>query len=96
MSAQDIRKLLKDPSLVREDAFINGQWVKSSAKQTFSVNNPATSELIAHVANLGPADAELAIAAEGVSLRSGHIRGAHGRRDSRNRAFRRIQGIIYY
>jgi len=63
MSAQDIRKLLKDPSLVREDAFINGQWVKSSAKQTFPVNNPATSELIAHVANLGPADAELAIAA---------------------------------
>ena len=68
MSAQDIRKLLKDPSLVREDAFINGQWVKSSAKQTFPVNNPATSELIAHVANLGPADAELAIAAANAAL----------------------------
>ena len=68
MSAQDIRKLLKDPSLVREDAFINGQWVKSLAKQTFSVNNPATSELIAHVANLGPADAELAIAAANAAL----------------------------
>ncbi|QWD83754.1 NAD-dependent succinate-semialdehyde dehydrogenase [Polynucleobacter sp. MWH-P3-07-1] len=68
MSAQDIRKLLKDPSLVREDAFINGQWVKSLAKQTFSVNNPATSELIAHVANLGSADAELAIAAANAAL----------------------------
>jgi len=68
MSAQDIRKLLKNPSLVREDAFINGQWVKSSAKQTFPVNNPATSELIAHVANLGSADAELAIAAANAAL----------------------------
>lgn len=57
----DIRSHLKDPSLFREDAFINGKWVKAKAGTTFSVNNPATGDIIANVANLNGADAELAI-----------------------------------
>lgn len=59
----DIRKLLKDPSLFKEEAFINGKWVKSSSGKTFPINNPATDEIIAQVANLDAADAEKAIAA---------------------------------
>jgi succinate-semialdehyde dehydrogenase/glutarate-semialdehyde dehydrogenase len=59
----DIRKLLKDPSLFKEEAFINGAWVTSHAGDTFSVTNPANHELIANVSNLGPQEAELAIAA---------------------------------
>jgi succinate-semialdehyde dehydrogenase/glutarate-semialdehyde dehydrogenase len=59
----DIRKLLKDPSLFKEEAFINGTWVTSHAGDTFSVTNPANHELIANVSNLGPQEAELAIAA---------------------------------
>ena len=59
----DIRSHLKDPSLFREDAFINGKWVKAKAGTTFSVNNPATGDIIANVANLNGADAELAITA---------------------------------
>ncbi|QWE16897.1 NAD-dependent succinate-semialdehyde dehydrogenase [Polynucleobacter sp. AP-Nino-20-G2] len=61
MQKIDIRTLLKDPSLFKEDAFINGAWVKSS--NTFAVTNPATGEHIAQVSNLEPKDAELAIAA---------------------------------
>ena len=59
MQKIDIRSLLKDPSLFKEQAFINGKWVDS--KETFAVTNPATDELIASVSNLGSKDTELAI-----------------------------------
>ena len=59
----DIRKLLKDPSLFKEEAFINGKWVKSNSGKTFPINNPATNEIIAQVANLDATEAEKAIAA---------------------------------
>ena len=61
MQKTDIRKLLKDPSLFREEAFINGQWFKAASGKTFPVNNPATEEIIAEVSNLNAADAQLAI-----------------------------------
>jgi len=61
MQKIDIRSLLKDPSLFKEQAFINGKWIDS--KETFPVTNPATDELIASVSNLGSKDAELAIKA---------------------------------
>ena len=53
--------LLNDPSLLKTDAFINGQWVAGSHR--FDVNDPATGLKLADVANLGPANAEAAIAA---------------------------------
>ncbi len=59
----DIRKLLKDPSLFREEAFINGAWVQGHSGTTFEVTNPANNDLIAQVCNLGPQEAEIAIAA---------------------------------
>jgi succinate-semialdehyde dehydrogenase / glutarate-semialdehyde dehydrogenase len=68
MSDQDVRQLLKDPSLFREEAFINGQWIKSSLGKTFVVNNPANGATIANVANLNPVDAELAIEAANTAL----------------------------
>jgi succinate-semialdehyde dehydrogenase / glutarate-semialdehyde dehydrogenase len=52
---------LKDPSLLKTDALINGQWVAGSTR--FDVTDPATGVKLADVANLGPADAEAAIAA---------------------------------
>ena len=61
MQKIDIRSFLKDPSLFKEQAFINGKWVTS--KENFIVQNPATDEPIASVSNLGPQDAELAITA---------------------------------
>ena len=53
--------LLNDPTLLKTDALINGQWVAGTSR--FDVNDPATGKKLADVANLGPADAEAAIAA---------------------------------
>ena len=53
--------LLKDPSLFKTDALINGQWLKGSAR--FDVNDPSNGLKLADVADLGPQDAEAAIAA---------------------------------
>ncbi len=53
--------LLNDPSLLKTDALINGQWVTGTSR--FAVTDPATGAVLAQVANLGPAEAEQAIAA---------------------------------
>jgi succinate-semialdehyde dehydrogenase/glutarate-semialdehyde dehydrogenase len=53
--------LLNDPSLLKTDALINGQWVKGARR--FDVHDPATGQKLADVANLGPTEAEQAIAA---------------------------------
>jgi len=51
--------LLNDPSLLKTDALINGQWVQGSAR--FDVNDPATGRKLADVPNLGAAEAERAV-----------------------------------
>jgi succinate-semialdehyde dehydrogenase/glutarate-semialdehyde dehydrogenase len=53
--------LLKDPSLLKTDGLINGQWVPGHTR--FDVNDPATGRKLADVANLGPQHAEAAITA---------------------------------
>ena len=53
--------LLKDPSLLKTDALIDGQWYGSATR--FAVHDPATGQLLAEVANLNSDDAERAIAA---------------------------------
>jgi succinate-semialdehyde dehydrogenase/glutarate-semialdehyde dehydrogenase len=53
--------LLKDPSLLKTDALINGEWVKGTAR--FDVHDPSNGNKLADVANLGPKEAEAAIAA---------------------------------
>ena len=52
---------LDDPSLLKTQALINGEWV--AGKTTFAVDDPATGALLAEVANLGTAEAATAIAA---------------------------------
>jgi succinate-semialdehyde dehydrogenase/glutarate-semialdehyde dehydrogenase len=47
--------LLNDPTLLKTDSLINGQWVAGTSR--FDVNAPATGKKLADVANLGPADA---------------------------------------
>jgi len=53
--------LLKDPTLLKTDALINGEWVKGASR--FDVNDPSNGAKLADVANLGPKEAEAAIAA---------------------------------
>ena len=50
---------LQDPTLLKTDAFIAGDWVAGSSR--FPVHDPATGLELADVANLGPADAQAAI-----------------------------------
>ena len=50
---------LQDPSLLKTDAFINGQWVAGSSR--FDVHDPATGLKLADVASLGASDAQAAI-----------------------------------
>lgn len=52
---------LNDPTLLKEELFINGQWVKSDSGDTFPVMNPATGEPIAYVANGGKSEVRYAI-----------------------------------
>ena len=58
--------LLKDPSLLKTDALINGQWTKGSSR--FDILDPSDGRKLADVANLGPADAEAAIANANAAL----------------------------
>jgi succinate-semialdehyde dehydrogenase/glutarate-semialdehyde dehydrogenase len=53
--------LLNDPSLLKTDALIDGQWITGPSR--FAVHDPATGAKLADVANLGPQDAQAAIAA---------------------------------
>jgi len=52
---------LADPSLLKTGALINGQWHAGNSQ--FAVTDPATGAHLADVANMGPTDAEAAIAA---------------------------------
>ena len=51
--------LLRDPTLLKTDALINGLWVAGSGR--FDVLDPSTGHKLADVANLGDADALAAI-----------------------------------
>ncbi len=53
--------LLKDPSLLKTDALIDGRWVPGASR--FAVHDPSNGLKLAEVANLGPKDAEAAVAA---------------------------------
>ena len=52
---------LKDPTLLRTGALVNGEWLAGTAR--FDVVDPATGDKLADVANLGAAETEAAIAA---------------------------------
>lgn len=59
---------LTDLSLLREQAYIGGQWVKADNEARFPVNDPANGELIAEVASVGQAETARAIAAAKAAL----------------------------
>jgi succinate-semialdehyde dehydrogenase / glutarate-semialdehyde dehydrogenase len=52
---------LQHPSLLKTQSLINGEWLHG--RTTFDVHDPATSQLLAHVANMGVPETEQAIAA---------------------------------
>ncbi|MFZ9197852.1 MAG: NAD-dependent succinate-semialdehyde dehydrogenase [Paracoccaceae bacterium] len=60
-SATDLRSILKDPSLLVEQAYIAGEWVNAADGKTFAVTNPARGDVIANVADMNREDARRAI-----------------------------------
>ena len=54
---------LADPSLLRDQAFIDGQWGDADSGETFAVENPASGETVADVACCGAAETRRAIEA---------------------------------
>ena len=54
---------LKDPTLLRHQAYLNGAWVDADSGQTINVTNPATGEHIGTVPMMGAAETRRAIEA---------------------------------
>jgi succinate-semialdehyde dehydrogenase/glutarate-semialdehyde dehydrogenase len=54
---------LKDPSLFRQQAYVNGEWCDADNGGTHPVTNPATGETIGSVPLMGAAETKRAIAA---------------------------------
>ena len=61
---------LKDPTLLRQQAFIAGAWVDADNGETVPVTNPATGEVLGTVPMCGTAETVRAIAAAEVAQRA--------------------------
>ncbi|MCB9315740.1 MAG: NAD-dependent succinate-semialdehyde dehydrogenase [Lewinellaceae bacterium] len=60
--------VLHDSTLLRHQAYINGHWEDAGTSKVFQVRNPATGELLAHVADCGAEETEAAINAAYAAL----------------------------
>ena len=67
ITAEDIASLAEQ-AFFKTDALIAGCWQRSTDGDTFAVENPATDEVIALVANCGAIETEQAIAAASDAL----------------------------
>src|SRR6185295_11995815 len=54
---------LKDPSLFRQQCYIDGKWVDADSGKTVPVTNPATGEVLGTIPNMGTAETRRAIEA---------------------------------
>ena len=54
---------LNNPSLFRQQCYINGQWLSADSSETMDVTNPATGDLLGRVPVTGVAETRRAIAA---------------------------------
>src|SRR5947208_4859701 len=63
MALQTPTAPLKDASLLRDQAFIAGQWCDADEGQRFAIANPATGETLATVPRMGAAETRRAIKA---------------------------------
>src|SRR5882672_11841674 len=78
---------LKDPLLLREMCFIDGSWVAADNGTTLNVHNPATSEKLGLIPNMGAAECRRAIAAAAAALPAWAARTAKDRAAALRRWF---------
>ncbi|ERE20842.1 NADP-dependent succinate-semialdehyde dehydrogenase [Pseudogulbenkiania ferrooxidans] len=54
---------LQDAKLLRQQCYLDGQWLDADSGQSIAVQNPATGETVGQVPKMGAAEAERAVAA---------------------------------
>ena len=59
---------ISDQTLLRTQAYIDGEWVDSDSGETYEVTNPANGKIIAKVAKCGTAETRRAIEAAGRAM----------------------------
>ncbi len=60
--------LLKDPTLLRSQAYLDGAWV---GEPKLPITNPATGQVVSHVPDFGAAEAEAAVLAAEKAFKPG-------------------------
>lgn len=60
-SAQHSKLVRMMHSLIKNQAYINGEWVDGADKKRFQVTNPANSEVIGEVPDMTAEDAKVAV-----------------------------------
>jgi succinate-semialdehyde dehydrogenase/glutarate-semialdehyde dehydrogenase len=78
---------LKDPLLLRELCFIDGAWAPADNGGTLAVHNPATTEKLGLIPNMGAAECRRAIAAAAAALPAWAARTAKDRAAALRRWF---------
>lgn len=81
---------LTDPTLLRRQAYIDGEWRDAGNAARFAVCNPATGRVLARVADLGGAETATAIAAASRALAGWQARPASERSASLRRWYNLI------
>ena len=59
---------LQDPSLFRNQSYVNGEWIDADSRVRFDIDNPADGSIIASVPNCGAAETRRAIDAANAAL----------------------------
>jgi succinate-semialdehyde dehydrogenase/glutarate-semialdehyde dehydrogenase len=62
-----VASLLRDPSLLRDQCFVNGEWLSADGGKTIDVTNPATGKTVGQVPKMGQAETRRAIDAAAVA-----------------------------
>ena len=81
LDATDLSSKLNDPTLLRTQAYINGEWIDADSGETFDVTNPARGDVICAVPNMTATETARAIDAayatqKAWAKRTGKDRGA--------------------
>ena len=71
--------MLKDTTLLRQHAYINGEWIAADSGRTFSVTNPANGTELAQVSDCTAAETQRAIAAAEAALPAWKAKTAYDR-----------------
>lgn len=61
LNKKEVTMNLKNPSLFRQQCYINGQWLDADNGQTINVTNPATNDVIGTVPKMGTDETRKAI-----------------------------------